>query len=344
MNLFGKAKEALRPLTMDSPTFEKIWLVCQWVVVDLRYIFFSDYAFNVRDYNKRMKTKEGIAKPRTYNQMLMFLKLADRNPLITECSDKHLVRGYVERCGYSDILKNEYTTFSKTSDIDFDALPSPCYLKRNNGSGHNCVFRKEDRNFNRKHWLWKFSFLLKKNPYELSREWGYKNVEPLILCEELLTMPDPKQQIPELQFFCFDGEPKFIMYNLGLADEKGRHVDAIRWALWMDFSSADSLKRMNPEGDPPPKPKNYDKMIEVARALSNPFKQVRVDLFNIEGKIYFNELTFYSGGGFTMVRTPEIQNGAMEWCDISDYTIASDAYEKGVKRLVALKRLHEQKD
>lgn len=268
--------------------------------------------------------------PKTFNEKLWFLKLSNREPLLTICSDKHEVRNYIKECGYEDILKKEYAYFNNADEIDFSSLPSPCYLKCNHASGMNLIFDK-DKDLNISHIKWKFNYLLRQNPYYLSREWNYKNIEPKIVCEEVLSMPDGYSDIPEVQFFCFDGEPKFIMYNLGLADSNGFHKAAIRWVFDIDWNIID-VKTSMPSGENiPVKPENYERMLEIAKKLSKPFPHVRVDLFNINGKIVFNELTFYSGGGFVKLQPESWQYKFGELIDCEKYSIAEDALKKHKK-------------
>lgn len=327
-----KLKERLRVQTQKHPWFERVWLRTQWMVVKHNARRYSDLEFTQKLWNKLPSKKgESFLEPHTYDAQMFFLKLSNRDPLITKCSDKHAVQEYIKDCGYEDILKKEYACFDSVEQIDFSKLPSPCYLKCNHASGMNWIYRKEDKH-DLKHIKWKFNFLLAQNPYYLSREWNYKDIPPKIVCEELLQMPDGVSDIPELQFFCFNGEPRFIIYNLGLADKTGAHANPIRWGLWPDFTLIEEATKLNHTAEAPPMPEGYEQMIKCARRLSKPFPHVRVDLFVIEGRIIFNELTFYSGGGLTLSRTKSVQNGADEWLDISNYKIAEDAQKRHTRQ------------
>lgn len=328
-------KENLRVLTQKSNTFEKIWLILQWQKTKYNALRYSDYEYARKLWKARKGYDTDFSNPQTFDEKMWFLKLSNRDPLLTQCSDKHAVREYVKACGYENILKEEYACFDSADDIDFEKLPSPCYLKCNHASGMNYIYRK-DKPFDKKHLRWKFNYQLKQNPYYLSREWNYKNIPPKIVCEEVLEMPDGSD-IPELQFFCFYGEPKFVIYNLGLADKSGRHKDSERWFLWNNWSlirtkSSKGYNYQERKKSIPPKPSNYHQLIECAKVLSKPFPLVRVDLFNIENKIYFNELTFYSGGGFTLSKTPSVQNLGGKYLDVSQYHIADDALQKHTKQ------------
>lgn len=320
-------KDKLRKLKKKNFLFEKCWLILQWVKTKHNAKKYSDYEYACKLWRKSIGKESNFSNPTTFNEKLWYLKLSNRDDLLTVCSDKHKVREYIEKCGYPEILKKEYATFKSADEIDFSKLPSPCYLKCNHASGMNLVYNAKDK-VNTSHIKWKFNFLLKQNPYYLSREWNYKNIPPLIVCEEVLQMPDGVSDIPEVQFFCFKGEPKFIMYNLGLADSKGFHKKAVRWVFDTEWNIID-VKTSMPSGEHiPNKPENYEKMLEIAKKLSEPFPHVRVDLFNINGKIVFNELTFYSGGGFVKLEPEEYQNEFGGYIDVSDYKIAADALNK----------------
>lgn len=323
-------KEKLRTLTKTNFAFEKIWIVLQWKKTKFNAKKYSDYEYAKKLWKNHTGKEIDFSNPKTFNEKLWFLKLSNRDPLLTLCSDKHKVREYVTKCGFADILKNEYHCFNNADEIDFNNLPSPCYLKCNHASGMNLVFDTNKKN-NISHIKWKFNYLLSQNPYYLSREWNYKNIEPKIVCEEVLSMPDGVSDIPEVQFFCFNGKPEFIMYNLGLADENGFHKKATRWVLDTDWNIIDIKTSMPTSNIIPHIPENFERMMEIATKLSEPFPHVRVDLFNINGKIIFNELTFYSGGGFVKLDPESWQIKFGDLIDCSKYKISKDAFEKHTK-------------
>ena len=317
-------KEKLRTLTRSSCAFDKLWVILWWKKTRLLALKYSDYEYAKRLWKKYTKRETDFSNPVTFNEKLWFLKLSNRDKLLTICSDKHKVREYISQCGYSDILKEEFAVFDNADNIDFDKLPSPCYLKCNHASGMNLIYDK-NKKLNISHIKWKFNYLLKQNPYYLSREWNYKNIEPKIICEEVLSMSDGVSDIPELQFFCFDGKPKFVMYNLGLADSSGNHKKAIRWVFDMEWNLINVKTSMPSSEEIPIKPLGYERMVEIAQKLSSPFPHVRVDLFNIDGKIIFNELTFYSGGGFVKLEPDSYQYEFGKLIDVSNYKIVEDA-------------------
>lgn len=320
-----RVKEFFRDLKSKSVIIDSIWDIVWWIDVKRRLLQYSDYEFAEKLF-RGTGEKSNLNNPLTFNEKLWFLKLSNRHPLLTKCSDKHLSREYVTECGFSDILKKEYGFYSSCKDIDFASLPSPCYLKCNHASGMNMIYRRE-RKYNLNHIKWKFDFLLKQNPYFLSREWNYKNIIPGIVCEELIEMPNG-EDVPELQFFCFNGKPRFIMYNVGLADGNGDHKLATRWCFDVEYNLIPVKTSQQTNDNPPPKPENFERMLEISAVLSKPFPHVRVDLFNVNGKIYFNEFTFYSGGGFVKLEPKEWQTTLGSWLDVSGYSIDPEVYKK----------------
>ena len=319
-------KELLRVYSQKTPWFEKLWIVLAWKKTRILALRYSDYEYANILFKRHTGRKLNIKNPKTLDEKAWFLKLCNHDPLLTKCSDKHLVREYIEEKGYKHILKKEYNCFYSANEIDFEALPDTCYLKCNHASGVNCIFRRSNHD-NLDFIRWKFNYILKQQPYYLSREWNYKNIPPRIVCEELLHMPDGVSDIPELQFFCFSGKPKFLIYNLGLADEKGNHKDPVRWAIWPDWTIVKEAVKLNYSDVLPSIPKNYPEMMKCASDLAEPFPYVRVDLFNINGKIYFNELTFYSGGGFTLSRTDTIQQLG-KLINIEPFSIPASIYKR----------------
>lgn len=324
-------KELLRELSKNNFIMDYIWNKLWWLDVKRRFLQYSDYELAQKIWKKRKKTLN-LNNPQTLDEKMWYLKFSNRDPLLTLCSDKHCVRDYIKLCGYENILKKEYSIFFNANEINFDKLPSPCYLKCNHASGMNYVYRKE--NNNKEFYLrWKFNFLLNQNPYYLSREWNYKEIKPIIICEEVIASIDGSE-FPEFQFFCSYGKIFFGIYNIGLADEKGNHKDPIRWAFWPDFSIVLEAVKLNYNDVLPNKPDNFVELIKCAETLSKPFPIVRVDLFNVDNKIYFNELTFYSGGGFTMPSVKKIQDIG-KYVDIGGYELDKNIMKKhSIKEII----------
>lgn len=136
-----------------------------------------------------------------------------------------------------------------------------------------------------------FEDRLKLNPYVIGREYPYKNVKPMIMAEAYMT-PQGEEDINDYKFFCFNGKPE-IMF---IATD--RSTDVKFDFFDMDFNHLDIVNIHPQSGNEIEKPKNFDKMVEIAAKLSQGMKFVRIDLYDVNGKIYFGEYTFFHGGGF----------------------------------------------
>ena len=214
------------------------------------------------------------------------------------CSDKYWVRDYVKMCGFPDILIELYGVYDKFEDIDFEKLPNRFFIKTNHGSGTNIIYDKS-KNFDFEKYKKLFNKSLNNNYYYVHREWGYKNIEPKIICEKVLVEKNRKVPL-DYKLFCFNGRVEYVTVNLASSDENGNHMETVEKNFYdRDFNYID-VRFSDDNFDPSliQKPKNYDKMVEIAEKLSSPFPEVRVDLYNIDGKIYFGEMTFYHNGGY----------------------------------------------
>ncbi|PAT01092.1 hypothetical protein CI105_08155 [Candidatus Izimaplasma bacterium ZiA1] len=293
----------------------------------------SDYEYAHLQYKKITGKDINLENPKNFNEKIWFLKLAIRDDLLTKCADKDLVRDYVKEVGLQEILINQYGVYKDARDIDFNALPSPSILKCNHTSGYNFIYNKGEE-FNKRKFVKKFNFGLSLNYYVGSREWHYKNIERRIIAEEVIK--DNKGNLPkDYKFLCFMGEPKLLLYSENITTKTGEYNnDGSRFTNIYDldlklipatvkFKSNPSIKFEKPE--------NFDLMIEYARILSKPFRFVRVDLYNVDGKIYFGELTFYHGGGLDIMEPIEYSNIVGQWINIVGLKISKDAYIKDIE-------------
>lgn len=231
--------------------------------------------------------------PTRFTEKIQWYKLYYRDPLLVKCSDKYAVRDYISQKGLMDILVPLYGVYDKAEDIDFRELPDKFVLKTNNGSHTNILCDNKEK-LNKQETIKTLNQWLTKRSSKLGREWSYYDIQPKIVCEKLLDK-DMNNDLIDYKFFCFNGEPFYLHViterflpggpKLGLYD--------------LDFNKLPyrrpDIALINNEVE---KPKNFERMIEIARILSKDFPHVRVDLYNIDGQIYFGELTFYSGSGY----------------------------------------------
>lgn len=243
-------------------------------------------------YSIRLGKKLNLKNPKTFNEKLQWLKLHDRNPLYTTMVDKYAAKKYV-----ADKIGEEYIiptlgVWDKFDDIDFDSLPNQFVLKCTHDSGGLVICKDKDV-LDREYAKQKIEKSLKKNYYYRSREWPYKNVKPRIIAEKFMN-DDKNDELIDYKMMCFHSKVKATFTCTGRRSKNGLRVT---------FYDTDwnrlPFERHYPASDVDiEKPKNYQEMVELAEKLSENISFVRVDFYEIQGKVYFGEMTFYPGGGF----------------------------------------------
>lgn len=233
-----------------------------------------------------------LDNPRRFNEKMQWLKLYDRNDWYSKIADKVEVRKFV-----ADRIGEQYLipligVYNSVDEIEWNTLPTQFVLKCTHDSGTTVISsNKNDLNIREAE-----KFLKKrmaKSYYHLHREFSYKNIIPRIICEAFISQDG--DSIPmDYKFFCFHGVPKLIQVDTD------RFTDHGRVALFPDWSRAPFALNRNytKEGLNIERPDNLDEMLEICRKLSKDFKFIRVDLYSINSKIYFGELTFYHVSGY----------------------------------------------
>lgn len=241
-------------------------------------------------YKIKTGKKLNLKKPVTLCDKLNWLKLNEIHPEYTRYVDKTTVGEVIREITGQDLCFPIYGAWEHYDDIDFSALPDKFVLKCNHDSGsvkiiHNKadINHDEFRNF--------FEARLKMNPYVLGREYPYKDVQPKIIAEKFM-IPDGESDINDYKFFCFDGKPEILF----VATE--RNEDCKFDFYDMDFNHLDIVNIHPQSGKTIEKPTCFEEMKEIAATLSKGMKFVRIDLYEIAGKVYFGEFTFFHAGGF----------------------------------------------
>lgn len=237
--------------------------------------------------------KLDLKNPQTFNHKLQWLKIHDRKPIYTTMVDKYEAKKFVgDRIGFEYIVEN-YGVWDKFDNIDFNSLPDQFVLKCTHDSGGLVVCRNKNT-LDKEKAREKIERSLKRNYFWSSREWPYKNVKPRIIAEKYLSDFDSEDGITDYKFYCFDGEPKFLYVSKGLEDHSTARISFL--TLDWQFASF-GRKDFKPFETLPPKPQNYEKMLEICKILSKDCPFLRVDLYECSGQIYFSELTFFPCGG-----------------------------------------------
>ncbi len=237
--------------------------------------------------NKRLLS---LHDPVRFSEKLIFLKLNcyNHDPAVRMCADKYAVRAYIAEKGFQRYLNDLLYVYDDADSIDFSALPQRFVLKWNFGAGYNIICPDKDRLDTEKarKQLKKWG----KEKYHLyNGELQYKGIRKKIICERFLgdnggTVPD------DYKLYCFNGKVKAIFVMSGRGRELRTMFLSPEWEILGNTEKYKPLDRIA-------KPKCLSEMIGFAESISGRFPFVRVDLFVIEDKIYFGELTFTPAGG-----------------------------------------------
>lgn len=231
-----------------------------------------------------------LENPKLFSEKLQWYKLNHQDPLMEIVANKYTVREYIQSIGYGGLLNELYGVYSKVRDIDFDALPNQFVLKGTHGSGFNIIV-KDKSSLNRRQAKMLMSSWMKQHIAWSGREWVYKNMPRHIIAEKYLE--DETGELRDYKFYCFNGKPTFMQLEVGRGTEHNtRNFYNMNWEL-MPFGK--ELPH-NPDLQIEP-PSMFEEMKKIATDLCKPFQYVRVDLYQVGGKIYFGELTFFPAGG-----------------------------------------------
>lgn len=249
-------------------------------------------------FRKNFGRNLDLRNPQTFNEKLNWLKLYDHNPIYTKMVDKYEAKKYV-----ADIIGEEYIiptfgVWDKAEDIDFDSLPDKFVLKATHDSGRVIICK--DKSSLDKIWaVHEMRKSLHRNFYAVTREWPYKNVKRRILAEKLLEV-ESGNDINDYKFFCFNGKVEFMKIDF---DRRTYHR-----ANYYDRNF--TLLKFGETACPPDferevsKPKCFDKMIGLAEKIARDFKFVRIDFYEVKGKVFFGEATFYPSSAVGKFTTP----------------------------------------
>ena len=260
--------------------------------------FVPDKAMIKLQYRIKLKRKLNLKDPKRYTEKIQWYKLYYRNPVMMECVDKYGVRKYIEKKGLGNILNQLYQVVDRPEEINFDQLPDKFVIKTTNGSGTN-ILVKDKKTLNIAETKKKLNDFLNMAEASAGREWAYGGSSKKIIVEELLEDNSNKDKgMSDYKFLCFNGKPVYVVYDKDRFSDHKRNFYDVNWNYVKVDSDCPCFE------DSVKKPENYEKMVEIASVLSRDFPAVRVDLYNIEGKIYFGELTFYPWSGYVQY-TPD---------------------------------------
>ena len=247
----------------------------------------------------RIGQELNLNNPQAFNEKLQWLKLHDRRPEYTMMVDKYAVKKYVsEKIGEQYIIPT-LGVWDKFDDIDFDQLPDRFVLKCTHDSG-GLVICRDKANFNIRDTRKKINRCLKQNYFWGCREWPYKNVKPRIIAEKYME-DEILSELRDYKFFCFDGKPMLLF----IASDRHKNCETKFDFFDIDFNYLNITNGHPNSKNHPKKPLNFNLMVELSKKLSKNIPHVRVDFYEINGNVYFGELTFYHWSGLVKFNPSE---------------------------------------
>ncbi|WP_297420848.1 ATP-grasp fold amidoligase family protein [Clostridium sp.] len=242
------------------------------------------YVEYLRSYKKILN----LSDPKTFGEKIQWMKMNGNLERYRDFVDKFLVRSYVEKKLGKDYLVKLYGVYNNFDEIDFEELPKKFVLKPNNSSG-DIIICKNKSVLDLKKTKKQLDKWLKRDFYDYTREIQYKGIERKIICEEYLE--DSPGSLKDYKIFCFDGKPEFIQVDFDRHTNHKRNFYDLNWKrIYMEVAYVEHKKGID-------KPKEFDELIKAATKLSEGFPFVRVDLYIVQEKVYFGELTFTPGNG-----------------------------------------------
>ena len=300
---------------------------------------FSDRRFLELVHPLRTSHQLCLDEPKRFNDKIQYLKLYDRKPLYTTLSDKVSAKDFAAGILGPEAIIPTLGVYDRVGDIPWESLPSSFVLKCTHDSGglvicrdkaaltHNAALDRpaasdlsaapdrsaaldltaapdREASFDRDAACAKLGACLKRRFFYQSREWCYKDIKPRILCEPLMGDERQKASLIDYKFFCFNSKPRFMYISSGLEDHSTARISfADLEGRPLPFRRSD----YRPFEGQLPLPQNLPALVDAASRLAAavPAPFLRVDLYEIGGKPYFSEFTFYPNGGYLPFDPPE---------------------------------------
>ncbi len=265
--------------------FYPLIVVCEWMgkhfpvqYMKIRYFF-------------RFHRFVNLEHPTDLNEKILWLYFNTDTNEWSRLSDKLLVRDYVKEKGFEDILKKVYVVWDRLEDVRFDELPESFVLKSNNGSGTYLIVSDKSQLREQKALRLMKQWMVKE---DFGHEYHYRKITNRLFAEEYLDACD-SSSVVDYKFWCFNSVPSYVWVCTN-RDNTGCNtmIYDMNWTACPNYLNPDQYYR---KGELIPEPSQFAQMKEIAGKLSQSFPVVRVDLFEVNGKVYFGEMTFTSVGG-----------------------------------------------
>ena len=239
------------------------------------------------DYARSYKKILNLKKPAYYGEKIQWIKIYGNLERYGKYVDKYEVREFINQKLGEGYFPKLLGVYDNAEEIDFDKLPDKFVIKMTNGTGGNIIC-KDKSNINIEETIKKLSKWKKEKIYKYTKENQYKNVKSRIICEEYLE--DETGSLTDYKLHCFNGKVEMVeIHRDRYTDHKENYYDVD----WNEYGVICKVKK----GPDMKRPENLNEMIKIAEKLSQTFVYVRVDLYSVQGKIYFGELTFTPANG-----------------------------------------------
>ena len=262
-----------------------------------------DIVFVYLSYKGEMGEFPNLKNPKSFNEKLQWLKLYDRKPRYTDLVDKIKAKENIAKIIGEEHIVPLLGAWETFEEIEFEKLPDRFVLKCNHDQGSVFIVSNKDQ-FDVVRAGKFINRCLKRNLYPETREFPYKKMKPFVFAEEYLG-----ECIVDYKFYCFNGEPRFLYCGQGLTTDHSLKIDFydLDWNL-MPFYRTDYQRLGRIE-----KPKHFDEMIEISKKLSSDVPFVRIDLFEVDDKVYFSEFTLCPASGFMPFEPKEFDMIVGQW-------------------------------
>ena len=296
----------------------------------IKYIFDSDYRFDInsniglyklwpdekylkRKYRALIGKTLDLDNPKSFNEKIQWLKLYNQNPQYTVMVDKYLVRDYIANSLGEQYLIPLIGVWDKEEDIDFKSLPNQFVLKCNHNSGYGMYICKNKLDMDVDCVRKNLQKGLEQDYYSINREWPYKNIPRKIIAEALMSTKNG-EDLRDYKLFCFNGKVKFFKMDFDrFTAHRANYYDLNGRIL--PFYEADYPADFERKVDIPD---SISMMIELAEKLAKDIPFVRVDFYDVDGKVYFGEITFFPASGIGRIEPEQADLEIGELIDLSN--------------------------
>ena len=281
------------------------------------YDHLDDRTYLEKLYRAKLGRPLNLEDPQLFSEKLQWLKLYDRNPLYTQLVDKYQVRAYIAEKIGEEYLIPLLGVWDDPDEIDFDALPDQFVLKCNHNSGTGMCICRDKSKLDIEKVKAELRKGLAENFFLKAREWPYKDVKRKILAECYIsdaTDAGIDKGLDDYRVYCFNGKPRLVYeYQSGILSSNNRPNTVSCDIFDTDWNHMPFRQKTKNAEFPPPPPAALGQMLELSQKLAGAYAFLRVDFYEVNGRIYVGELTFYPGGGFSVFYPEEWDSTLGDW-------------------------------